>query len=226
MTRIITIRPEPGASATVTGGDRFGLKIEAFPLSYIEARNWDGPSPDAVDALLVGSANAIRMGGTGLDQYRDKPVFAVGDNTATVVEQAGFKVELAGDGGLQRLLGMVEKRPVQLLRLAGARMIELNAPEGITVQTRVVYDAPDLPLPDALVEALRSGDALVLLHSAGAAEHFRAECLRLGLDMSTIRIAALGPRIAEAAGGGWRELRAAKQPANGVLLALAKEMCQ
>ncbi len=226
MTRIITIRPEPGASSTVQFAQQVGLTVEAFPLSHVEPRSWDGPAPDAIDALLVGSANAMRMGGPQLEQYRDKPVFAVGDNTANEVRKAGFKVELAGDGGLQRLLGMIERRPVQLLRLAGARMIELNAPDGITVQTRVVYEAPDLPMPDALVEALRSGEALVLLHSAGAAEHFRAECLRLGLDLSAIRIAALGPRIAEAAGEGWCELRHAAKPANGVLLALAKEMCQ
>ncbi len=226
MTRIITIRPEPGASATASAGRKLGLEVEAFPLAMIEARNWDGPDPASVDALLVASANAIRMGGEGLARYLDKPVFAVGETTASVAREAGFRVELAGDGGLQRLLAMIETRPVRLLRLAGARMIELNAPEGITVQTRIVYDAPDLPMPDALQQALRGGDALVLLHSAGAAEHFRAQCLAAGVDLSTVRIAALGPRIAEAAGEGWGELRFALKPANGVLLALAKEMCQ
>lgn len=226
MTRIITIRPEPGASATVKAGKAAGLAIAPFPLSHVEPREWTGPDPDSVDALLVGSANVFRHGGPELARYRDKPGFVVGNRTASAAREAGFTVELAGDGGLQKLLSMIDHRPVRMLRLAGKRMIEVTAPEGITVETRIVYSAYNQPIPSKLEAMLLAGDALVLLHSAGAAEHLRSECLRLGLDLAAIRLAALGPRIADAAGGGWGEVRVAENPANGVLLAIAAQMCQ
>jgi len=226
MTRIITIRPEPGATATAEAGKAIGLAIDPFPMSAVEPRTWQGPAPEEVDALLLGSANGVRMAGAEIERYRDKPVFAVGETTAKFARAAGFAVELAGEGGLQNLLERIEQRPLRLLRLSGERMVPVNLPDGVSVETRVVYTAPDLPMPEEMQQILQSGDALVLLHSAGAAEHFRAECLRLDLNISRIRVAALGPRIAGAAKRGWADKRFARQPANGVLLALAKEMCQ
>jgi uroporphyrinogen-III synthase len=82
-----------------------------------------------------------------------------------------------------------------------------------------------LPLPAPLAECLGEG-ALVLLHSAAAARHFAAECDRLGVARGAVGLAALGPRIAAAAGEGWHGVRAAGEPREAALLALAREMCQ
>ncbi len=224
MMRCITIRPEPGASASVRAGAEVGLKVDPCPLSRTVALPWSGPDPDSVDALLVGSSNAIRHAGEGLQAYLDKPVFAVGETTANAARAGGLRVEMAGHGGLQGLLDDIESRPLRLLRLAGERNVPLDLPEGISVETCVLYKAEDLPMPETLVSVLAKG-AVVLLHSAGSAEHFRAECERHGIDISLIRLAALGPRIAEAAGEGWREVRSASQPQDAMLMALAAEMC-
>jgi uroporphyrinogen-III synthase len=67
--------------------------------------------------------------------------------------------------------------------------------------------------------------ALVLLHSAAAARHFAAECERLAVQRGAIRLAALGPRIAEAAGAGWADVRSATEANEPALLALARDMC-
>lgn len=224
MMRIVTIRPEPGASATVRAGLQSGLILESFPLSRIEALSWEGPDPATVDALLVGSSNAIRHGGEGLQAYLGKPLFAVGAATANVAREQGFQVEMMGEGGLQKLVDTIEAKPLRLLRLAGERNVPLNLPKGISVETRILYKAESLPMPDMLVSTLAEG-AVVLLHSAGSAENFRSECEKHGVDMARIRLAALGPRIAEAAGEGWGEVRSAPQPKGGVLLALAADMC-
>ncbi len=122
------------------------------------------------------------------------------------------------------MLARIPRRPARLLRIAGKRHVPLDLPEGVEVETRVAYESRDLAMPDALREHLR-GDALVLLHSAGAAEHLRSECERLGLNLSRISIAALGPRIAAAAGDGWKSLRASAKPEESALLALAADMC-
>jgi uroporphyrinogen-III synthase len=224
MMRCIVIRPEPGASATVRAGEEHGIKVEPYPLSRIIPLPWEGPDPASVDALLVGSGNAIRHAGEGLQAYLDKPVFAVGEATADAARTKGLRVEMVGEGGLQGLLDGIESRPLRMLRLAGERNVPLDLPEDISVESRVLYKAEDLPMPDALVSVLREG-AVVLLHSAGSAEHFRWECERNGLDLAHIRLAALGPRIAEAAGEGWGEVRSAAQPQDPMLLALAAEMC-
>jgi uroporphyrinogen-III synthase len=79
-------------------------------------------------------------------------------------------------------------------------------------------------MPPEMVGALTEG-ALILLHSAEAARHFASECERLGIDKGRIAIAALGPRIAVAAGSGWRDVRAAETPREAAILALARDMC-
>jgi uroporphyrinogen-III synthase len=66
----------------------------------------------------------------------------------------------------------------------------------------------------------------VLLHSAATASHFAAECERLGLPRETVALAALGPRIAEAAATGWRAVHTAPRPDEAALLALASQLCQ
>ena len=75
-----------------------------------------------------------------------------------------------------------------------------------------------------LISTAISG-GLVLLHSAAAARHFATECDRLAIHRGDIRLAALGQRIAEAAGAGWAALRSAAEPNEAALLALAREMC-
>jgi uroporphyrinogen-III synthase len=65
----------------------------------------------------------------------------------------------------------------------------------------------------------------VLLHSGAAARRLAAECDRQAIHRRDIALAALSPRIAEAAGPGWAALRSAAEPTEAALLALAREMC-
>lgn len=226
MTRIVVIRPEVGSFATVRVAGKRGIAVEAFPMAQVQPEAWEAPDPAGFDALLVGSANVFRHAGPKLEMYRHKPVLAVGETTARMAETRGFSVGLAGEGGLQHLVDRLPKgEDVRLLRLAARAHVTINLPPRVQVDTRVVYAAHDLPMPDGLADLLHAGDALVLLHSAGLAEHFAAEVDRLGIDRAGISLAALGPRIAEAAGEGWKALRSAEKPAESDLLALAQDMC-
>ena len=76
---IIAIRPEPGCGATLAAGREAGLAVEAWPLFEVWPLAWDAPPADSFDALLLGSANALRHGGTALAAYRGKPAYAVGE---------------------------------------------------------------------------------------------------------------------------------------------------
>jgi uroporphyrinogen-III synthase len=220
---ILTVRPEPGSSATVAAGLAAGLTIEACPLFEIRPVAWEAPPPDSVDALLLGSANAVRHSGEALEAFRSKPVYAVGEATARAAEGEGFAVATMGPGTLQPLVDGLQG-PQRLLRLTGAEQVPVVPPPGIGIEARVVYDSVPLPLPDAVAACL-TGGIVVLLHSAAAARHFAAECDRLGILRSGVRLAALGPRIAAAAGEGWGEVRSAAEPREAALLALARHMC-
>ena len=220
---ILAIRPEPGSNATVAAGREAGLAITGFPLFEIRPLAWVAPSPGDVDGLLIGSANAVRHAGPAFGAFRGKPVHAVGEATARAARAAGLAVATVGPGHLQPLVDALPG-PLRLLRLTGAEHVPVAPPAGIEIDTRIVYESAPLPLPLAAMEHL-GGGALVLLHSAAAARHFAAECERLGIPRSGVRLAALAPRIAQAAGEGWREVRSASAPSERALLALARDMC-
>ena len=219
---VIAIRPEPGCTATVEAGREIGLVMEGWPLFEVRPLAWE-PPPEAIDALLLGSANAVRHAGPRLCAFLDKPVFAVGETTASAAKAAGFTIAAAGRGGLQALLDTFAGS-LRLLRVTGAEHVSLVPPAGVEIETRVVYESVPLPLPPELAGRLRE-EALVLLHSAAAARHLAAECDRCGIPRSIVSLAALGPRIVSAAGEGWRVVRPAAEPWEAALLALARVLC-
>jgi uroporphyrinogen-III synthase len=220
---LIVVRPEPGNAATLAAARDLGLDAHGFPLFDVAPLEWDCPDPAGFDGLLAGSANVFRHGGAALAALRGLPAHVVGQITAEAAEAAGFRVGSIGEGGLQvvlaRLLGQ------RLLRLAGEKHIALVPPPGTAIETRTVYAARPLPLPAPLA-AMLQGPAVVLLHSGEAARHFAAECERLGTARGDIALACLAPRIADAAGPGWRAVATAAARSDSALLALAGQMCQ
>jgi uroporphyrinogen-III synthase len=221
--QLLALRPEPGLAATLERARALGLDVTGHALSEIRAVDWAGPDPGAIDGLLIGSANAIPHGGTGLACYRDKPVYAVGEATAEAARAAGFTVAMVGSGGLQVVLDAIAA-PCRLLRIAGEEHVPLTAPAGVSFVEVIAYRSLPLPL-DPVAGLLASGAALVLLHSAATARHFAAECDRLGLPRAGIALAALGPRIAAAAGTGWASVNTAAQPDEAALVQLAFDLC-
>ena len=220
---VLAIRPQPGCDATVAAAQTMGMAVTGHSLFEIRGLAWEPPPPETIDGLLIGSANAIRHGGANLALFAGKPVYAVGDATAEAARQAGFAIAEIGPGVLQALLDRMAGTSLRLLRLTGAEHVPVSPPLGIEITVRVAYESEPLPLPAPLVERLDG--ALVLLHSAAAARHFAAECDRAGAPRAGISLAALGPRIAAAAGEGWRRVACAPEPREAALLALARDMC-
>ena len=221
---IFAIRPEPGLSRTIAAGREAGLAIAGAPLFEVRPVAWDPPPTAGIDALLLGSANALRHGGPALAGLRSLPVHAVGQSTAQAAREAGFTVAQTGEGGLQRLLDQAGGASQHYLRLAGRAHVPLTPVIGSSITTCVVYESAPLPMPSTIVDKVENG-TLVLLHSAEAARHFADECDRLDIPRSRIALAAMGPRVAAAAGTGWAELRSAENPDERALLALARDMC-
>jgi len=224
---LLALRPEPGLAATLGKARAAGAAITGLPLSAIRPIAWDCPDPAAIDGLLIGSANAILHGGPHLARLAAKPVFAVGEATAAAARAAGFTVALTGSGGLQGVLDAVPA-PCHLLRIAGEEHVPLVPPAGVTFAEVIAYRSEAQPLDPAaplLASGPENARPLVLLHSAATAAHFAAEVDRLGLERARITLAALGPRIAAAAGEGWAAIHTAARPDESTLLQLAFDLC-
>ena len=215
MTRVLVLRPEPGASATVERARARGLDAIAVPLFEIEALEWEPPEPARFDGLLLTSANAVRRAGDGLRELRGLPAYAVGEATAEAAREAALDLAATGDAGVERLLGSIEPQ-LQLLHLCGEHhQAPADASQQITpvpVYRATAIDQPKL----GSVEG-----AVALIHSPRAGRRF-AELVR---KRSSTAIAAISPAAAEAAGGGWATVESAAQPSDDALLALAARLC-
>ena len=223
--RLVVVRPQPGLAETLASAEAMDLACLGEPLFEVVPHDWNCPEIADLDGLLIGSANAIRHGGAGLEKLKDLPVYAVGERTAECASDAGFFVAQTGTGDLQNLIDTYLDRPIHLLRLAGKERVDLVAPAQLRMTEREVYQLRALPMPDAMHSALGK-ESLILVHSAAAARHFTDECERCSIDRSEITLAVLGPRIAAAAGEGWASIYVAKAPNDAALLALAAELCE
>lgn len=223
---LLVVRPEPGNCATVAAARALGLTAWSEALFRIAPTAWNPPPAPEFDAVLIGSANALRHGGQALAGYAALLAYVVGEATAEAAREAGFSVAAIGSGGLQDLIARLSRdKRRRVLRLAGADHVALTLAEGTEIVTAMVYEA--LPLPMSADCAVRLGQgAVTLLHSAAAARHFAAECARLRVDRGAVALACLGPRIADAAGEGWASVASAERSDDTALLALAAEMCQ
>ena len=213
MSKVIVLRPEPGASATLARAAAAGIEAVAVPLFEIAPVDWAVPLESDYDALLLTSGNAARHGGPGLAALSGLPTYCVGEATAMVARAAGLNVVGIGPAGAAALIDQVPTG-LRLLHLAG---VDHQAILGVT--EIAVYDSHAIDPPPAL-DALAGGVAMV--HSARAGQRL-AELVG---ERGDIAIAAISQAAADACGGGWRRVEAIEAPTDGALLALASALCQ
>jgi uroporphyrinogen-III synthase len=215
MRRVLVLRPEPGARATVERARERGLDVVVVPLFEIEPLAWDASDPRRFDGLLLTSANALWNSGEKLNALRALPVYAIGESTAEAARQAGFSIAATGNRDIERLLASIEPG-LELLHLCGEdRRIPSTVRQQITPLT--VYRAKPIEAP----ELGAAEGAVALIHSPRAGRRF-AELMR---DRGSIAIAAISPAAADAVGDGWQAIEAAAEPNDDALLALAARLC-
>ena len=219
MRRIVVLRPEPGASATVERARKLGLDALAIPLFAVEPVAWRAPDPRDFDALLLTSANAVRHGGDQLAKLRGLPVHAVGAATTAAARQANFAIVSTGDSDVVGLLEPLDPE-LRLLHPGGEHRASTDgARQRITPLT--VYRSSAIASPDIA----KTEGAIVLAHSPRAARRF-AELFHLAaLDRSSTTIAAISQAAARSAGSGWDAVETAECPTDDALLALAASLC-
>ncbi len=213
MSKVVILRPEPGASATLARAEAMGIAAVAIPLFEVTAVDWVAPDAADYDALLLTSANAVRHAGIQLSALSTLPAYCVGTATAAAAQRAGLGVAETGKGNAADL---AERMPGELrfLHLTGR---DHRAMPGVT--EIAVYDSVAINPPPSL-DPLNGGVAMVHSPRAGA------RLAQLVTERRDIAIAAISPAAAMACGTGWRRVEAVEAPIDGALLELAAALCQ
>jgi len=215
MARVLVLRPEPAASATVREARRLGLDAISVPLFEIEAVDWAAPDAGEFDGLLLTSANAIRCGGEQLGRLRDLKVHAVGAATAEAARNAGFTVASTGTSGVDQLLAGIDP-DLRLLHLCGAHLrMPLDGSRAIS--PLVVYRSNEI----GAAQLSASAASVALIHSPRAGRRFA----ELAPDRGSLAVVAISQAAAESVGTGWKSVAVADQPSDEALLALAARLC-
>jgi uroporphyrinogen-III synthase len=216
---VITVRPEPGAAATVERLAMQGIDALAAPLFAVAPLSWQVPDPSQFDALLLTSANALRHGGPQLAQLLALPAWCVGETTASAARTAGFAIAQTGSSDAASLLAAAPAQ--RWLWLAGEVQQPLGAAGGASLVTLPVYASRPVP-PSAPLMAALERPAILLAHSAAAAARLR----ELVGDPARHLLVAISPAVVAAAGPGWRAVQAASRPDDSEMVALAARLCQ
>jgi uroporphyrinogen-III synthase len=210
---LLLLRPEPGLSTSAERARAMGLEVIECPLFRVEPIDWQAPDPGIYDALLLTSANAVRMAGPELAKLQRLPAHAVGAATAEAALATGLEVETLGTGNATELMSALP-RSLKLLHLAGEDHVHVGdwPIDHVIVYRAAALEEPDLPAMSGLVAAV---------HSPRAGRRLA----ELVAGRSQTAIAAISPAAAEACGGGWERVEAATAPNDQSLLALAARLC-
>lgn len=220
--RLVVLRPEPGASMTADRAREEGWATTVMPLFEVTPLDWDPPAPDAFDAVLMTSANSARFGGIGLARYHYLPLYAVGAQTADAARAFGFETIIAGSSGVTEM--------ADRLRADGLRRIFHPAGEatrpfdetGLAVTRTPVYAATRVAPPD-LAGMVDSGDIL-LVHSPRAGRYLDELCAAQAVARGMLSLVAISEAALAAAGQGWRTAIAAERPTDDAMLAAASSL--
>jgi uroporphyrinogen-III synthase len=203
---ILVTRPHPDNEATAENLRARGHVVLLAPVLKLEPVAFHDEGEAGYSAIIVTSANAIRavVQGPGFKDpgLFELPLFAVGEHTAAVAREVGFRdVIVAGgdaaslrDKVVQGARDKVLKKKSTLLYLAGADLSrdlsgELGA-EGFSVVTQTTYRmAPVKILPRDVCEGFAAhGIEAVLHYSRRSARAFLDAARDEGVEISALAI--------------------------------------
>ena len=190
------------------------------------------PEREGTQGILATSANGVRALavrlGDSLADWRDLPLWAVGDASAKAARQAGFTRVASADGDVDSLAALVaaeaDPKKGRLLQAAATQLAGDLAGQlgksGFVIDKQVLYEArPAAALSERTIAAIEQGQmVLALFFSPRTAGLF----VRLAgaLNCAKVTAAALSPAVAAAlAGLDWKRVIIAERPRQDSLLA-------
>ncbi|HEX7819197.1 MAG TPA: uroporphyrinogen-III synthase [Sphingobium sp.] len=215
---VLVLRPDPGAARTGEALDKLGFRPVLYPLFAVEPVDWTPPDPADFDAVLVTSANAMRLGGPGLSRYCRLPLFAVGETSAKAATKAGFHSVVAGGGNAVFTLPLIMAAGHRrVLHLCGMEVRD-HDDLGLSILRIPVYGTVPAGDAEGLRRAIpRARGVFALIHSPRAGE--RLDELVTVEDRRHITIVAISGAASEACGSGWHDRVIAGAATDEALLA-------
>ncbi len=209
---ILILRPRPAAGATAERVRAAGLTPLVHPLFALRPVAWSPPEEPAT-ALLLTSANAVRLAGALPEALARLPAFAVGSATAAAARVAGLSVAFAGcSDGAEAVRAAAAAGHTTVIHLRGETARPL--PPGVRLLPVVTYAAEPTATPLPVLPA----GTVALLHSPRAAALFAERLVASGPSRAELSIVAISAATATAAGPGWRRVEVAKRPADGAMI--------
>jgi len=220
---VLILRPIEGAQSTAAKAQALGLNPIVDPLFDIRPLPWTAPSADQYDAIMFSSANAVKMAGPNLQEYKALPALAVGPVTRQACEAAGFDVLETGVSGVQSLADKLPEGSFdRILRLSGKEYTSVKSDRSI--HHVAIYESVCIGLSQLAETALKNG-SIVLIHSMRAAQMLLSEMKKNEIALDKNHIVAISSKAAEAAGNGWKSVHFVDQPTDEALLRLAARLC-
>ncbi len=186
VTRPNNVSADLGRRLEETGHD-----VLYAPLLSITYRENVSLDFGGVQALIVTSANGARALEKGTNR-RDLPVYAVGNRSAEVAQDAGFETVFSAGGDVEDLVSLVRSKVDPgsgiLFHAGGARLAGdlkgMLEEGGFSYQREVLYEAVDVQeLPPATLRALEQEELDgILLFSPHTADIFSKHIEQAGLN--------------------------------------------
>lgn len=221
--RALVTRPAEDAADTAARLEAMGIEPVVAPVTKVEPIACEPFDLDDVQALLVTSRNGVRALARAT-AVREIPLLAVGDSTAALAREAGFRSVASAGGASDDLVrlatSMLDPAGGRLIHAAGEEagnaLCQALAAQGFEAAPKALYRGVPVALPERVRELLAEGGvAFALFLSAGAARAF-AECLsgeRAERWCGRMTAICLSDRVAEAAAAlPWRAIRLAARP--------------
>lgn len=218
---LLVTRADPGGTATVARARAVGFDARRTPLFAARPLAWEAPRSTGFDALLLTSAQAVRLAGPHLAALATLPVHAVGEATAAAARAAGLEVAATGEQDARALVdAMTSQKIARALWLCGRDRTVVDA-AGIAITPLPVYAVDATPPPPEWDELI-SAPAVIMAHSARGARRI----VELAGDRRKhLTLLAISAAVAAAAGEGWAEKAVSGRPDDAAMLAEAHALC-
>nr|WP_321983606.1 uroporphyrinogen-III synthase [uncultured Lichenicoccus sp.] len=235
---VLVTRPEPGLHETMRAVAGLGFKPLACPMLRITSRQPRLPLPEAIDAIVLTSGQAVgplARASSSETAWFGTPLLAVGDRTAERARDAGFRRVRSAQGDAFALASLVDAEfgpGAAILLASGARqglaLARSLRAAGRIVHRRVLYEAAPVPaMPREAGLALAAGAVCAgLFFSGETAASFVANCSAgLRPRLSTVDALVIGQAAANLLGAlPWRAVHIAAHPQADALLDLLQHV--
>lgn len=229
MSTILITRPIDEATFTAERLEAMGHRVVMAPVIRVEAVSFE--LPESNRSIIVTSKNGARIGLTSVGD-KERPIFAVGDQTADAVRELGFTNVTVGSGTARQLVplllecGLSEKR--KYTHLCGSTLSynisDVLKNEGLDAENTITYQtAPVGGLSAGVQEALDAEEIDVgLFYSPRTATIFEELVADYGRSdwLRSLDALCLSTRVAQNLLGPWRNKEYAVIPTEKAMFSM------